>query len=569
VLALDFIVFMALILIISIGLIVYRSPKLSKKTEFDSFYSREFAFLLNNWILLACAFFVLFATMFPTISEALDGSRVSVGPEFFNKWMTPFGLALLLLAGAAPLLAWRRTTRERLWNQFSIPLGLMAATVVGLLILMPQTKTGTAIFSDNVELPVTLVNFGIVAFLFGSIGQEFIRGAAVRRKQTGSDPVTSLIGLVLAKRRKYGGYIVHLGVAIMFIGFAGKAYGRMTDRTIEVPKAGAASTFKFGDYTFEYADLFHTSDENKDAVTAQVNVRKDDELVATIYPAKWDYHKGDGQMTSEVAIKVRWDEDVYVVLTGFDLETRLANFRVYLNPLILWVWIGFLVMALGTLCCLIPQSVVDKLQWKPKTKLGRAADVGIVIALAFAAVVGIASQAHEARAATPPPEAATEHVPAGMGMGQAGGGYAAKNRPDSATAEKAMKELICPCGCARQDIHGCDCATAADLRANVLTILASYDLTTEKGKKDGYDAVLAQFVKDYSESVLATPKSSVSWLLPSIAAIGALALLIIGGRRWIKRGVATPAVAGGAGAASSVADDSYADKLDDELAETD
>jgi cytochrome c-type biogenesis protein CcmF len=432
---------------------------------------------------------------------------------------------------------------------------------------MPQTKTGTAIFADSIELPVTLVNFGIVAFVFGSIGQEFIRGAMVRRRQTGSDPVTSLIGLILSKRRKYGGYIVHLGVAIMFVGFAGKAYGRMTDRTIEKPMAGAASTFKFGDYTFEYADLFHTSDENKDAVTAQVNVRLENELVATIYPAKWDYHKGDGQMTSEVAIKVRASEDVYVVLTGFDLESRLANFRVYLNPLILWVWVGFLVLALGTLCCLIPQSVVDKLQWKPKTKLGRAADVGIVIALVFAAVVGIASQAHEARAATPPPEA-TEHVPAGMGMGQAGGGYAAQNRPDSDTADKAMKELICPCGCARQNIHGCDCATAADLRGKVLAILGAYDLKTPKGKKDGYDAVLAQFVKEYSESVLATPKSSVSWMLPSIAAVGALALLIIGGRRWVKRGVATPAPAVVAGA-SAAADEAYADKLDDELAETD
>jgi cytochrome c-type biogenesis protein CcmF len=568
VLALDFIVFMALILIVSVGLIVYRSPKLSKKTEFDSFYSREFAFLLNNWILLACAFFVLFATMFPTISEALDGSRVSVGPEFFNKWMTPFGLALLLLAGAAPLLAWRRTTRERLWNQFMIPTALMAATVVGLLILMPQTKTGTAIFADQISLPVTLVNFGIVAFVFGSIAQEFVRGAMVRRKQTGSGPVTSLIGLVLAKRRKYGGYIVHLGVAIMFIGFAGKAYGRMTDRTIEKPMAGAASTFKFGDYTFEYADLFHTSDENKDAVTAKVIVRLDNEVIATTYPAKWDYHKGDGQMTSEVAIKVRPTEDVYVVLTGFDLESRLANFRVYLNPMILWVWVGFLVLALGTLCCLIPQSLVDKLQWKPKTKLGRAADVSIVVGLAFAALIGIASQAREAHAATPPPpEAATEHVPAGMGMGQAGGGYAAQNRPDSATAEKAMKELICPCGCARQEIFGCDCATAADLRGKVLAILGAYDLETPQGKKDGYNAVLAQFVKEYSESVLATPKSNVSWLLPSVAAVGALALLIIGGRRWIKRGVATPAAV--TSGAASAADESYVDKLDDELAETD
>ncbi len=202
VLAIDFIVFMAAILVVSIGLIVYRSNKLTSKVEFDSFYSREFAFLINNWILLACAFFVLFATMFPTISEAIDGSRVSVGPEFFNKWMIPFGLALLVLAGAAPLLAWRKTTRERLWSQFAFPLGLMAVTIVGLLIAFPQTKETSSIFADQLELPISLINFGLVAFCLGSIGQEFWRGVLVRRKQTGSDPMTSLVGLVLSKRRK-------------------------------------------------------------------------------------------------------------------------------------------------------------------------------------------------------------------------------------------------------------------------------------------------------------------------------------------------------------------------------
>jgi cytochrome c-type biogenesis protein CcmF len=371
---------------------------------------------------------------------------------------------------------------------------------------------------------------------------------------------------VLSKRRKYGGYIVHLGVAIMFIGFAGKAYGHMTDRTLEKPRAGVESTFKFDGYEFRYDDLVHTSDENKDAVTAVVTVFLDGDKVATVYPAKWDYHKGDEQMTSEVAIKVRFSEDVYVVLTGFDLETKLANFRVYVNPLILWVWIGFLVLGLGTLVCLIPQSVVDKLQYKPRTKLGRAADVGILVAVVCASVLGIASQAHAQRGADKS-SSATEHVPAGMGMGQAGAGWAAKNRPDTATAERAMKELICPCGCARQDIHGCDCKTAADLRGNVMAILAGYDLKTEEGKKQGYQAVLDKFVADYGEMVLATPKSKFPWLVPTVAAIGGLALLAIVGRRWTRRGHAKDDKS--QSPTSSTVDEKYVDKLDDELAETD
>src|SRR6185312_7808437 len=186
VLALQFVAFLAVILVVSFGLIIYRQNKLKTKMEFDSFYSREFAFLVNNWILLACAFFVLFATMFPTISEALDGSRVSVGPEFFNKWMTPLGLILLFLAGAAPLLAWGKTTRERLWNQFMFPTALAAFTIAALAVLMPQTRHLSPLLADGLRVPVSLVNFGIVAFVVGSIGQEFWRGALVRRKQTGS-----------------------------------------------------------------------------------------------------------------------------------------------------------------------------------------------------------------------------------------------------------------------------------------------------------------------------------------------------------------------------------------------
>jgi cytochrome c-type biogenesis protein CcmF len=533
--------------------------------------------------------------MFPTISEAIDGSRVSVGPEFFNKWMTPFGLALLFLAGAAPLLAWRKTTRERLWNQFMFPTVFAAVTVVALLIFFPQTKELSPLFADQLELPISLVNFALCAFVVGSIGQEFWRGAAVRKKQTGSDAMTSLIGLVLSKRRKYGGYIVHLAVAVMFFGFAGKAYEHMIDRTVERPGLFNAqngvgeSSFQFtvprtkpdgtpyqdpefvgpfttSRYSFTYEKLFHTSDDHKDAVTAQVGIYDNGERVGTVYPAKWDYHKSDDQMTSEVAIKVRIAEDVYLVLTGFDLESKQANFRVYVNPLILWVWIGFLLLGLGTLICLIPERAAN-IGWKPKTKLGRAADVSIVVGIVLAIMLGLGSQAY----AQPP--GGGEHVPAGMGMGQSGAGWAAMNRPRHGTEEKAMKELICPCGCARQDIHGCDCKTAADLRAKVMGIIDGFDMSTEAGREKGYEAVLADFVKAYGESVLATPKSKFPWLLPALAAVGGLGLLLVIARRWMRRNAAESAAAGATAAAATAtptaADEKYVDQLEDELAETD
>ena len=580
VLALQFVAFLAVILVVSFGLIIYRQNKLKTKMEFDSFYSREFAFLVNNWILLACAFFVLFATMFPTISEALDGSRVSVGPEFFNKWMTPLGLILLLLSGAAPLLAWRKTTRERLWNQFMFPTAFMAFVIALLAIVLPQTRHLSPLLADGLKVPVSLVNFGVVAFVIGSIAQEFWRGTLVRKKQTGSDVMTSLIGLTLSKRKKYGGYIVHLGVAVLFIGFAGKAYDHMIDRTIDKPQIGAkpgtAQSWKFGDYSFTYENLFHTSDDHKDAFTAQVGIWEGGEKIATVYPAKWDYHKADGNLISQVAITPRylptqWGEtagggDVYLVLTGYDLDSSQANFRVYLNPLISWVWIGFLILAFGTLVCLIPQFVVDKLQWKPKTRIGRAADAGLMLAIIAGVSLGIASQAR----ADAPPANSGEHVPAGMGMGAAGGGYAAQNRPTNDTESKAMKELLCPCGCARQSILECDCATAAKLRAKVQAIMVDAKLDSADSREQAYNQVLAAFKADYGEDVLATPRSKASWLAPTIVVIAGLGALALFGRRWIRSGqahaIATPA-ATGAGAAA--ADDKYADKLDDELAEAD
>ena len=179
--------------------------------------------------------------------------------------------------------------------------------------------------------------------------------------------------------------------------------------------------------------------------------------------------------------------------------------------------------------------------------------------------------------AAPPP---AEHVPAGMGMGNAGGGWAAQNRPPDEVSKKAMQELICPCGCARQDIFDCDCATAAQLRGKVIALIHStdetgkplFDLTTEAGRQKAYDTVLAGFVKEYGgEQILATPRSQFSWALPLVAAVGGLTLLFVVGRRWVARGSASAAAGAGAagGAASAPEDDEYADKLDDELARTD
>jgi cytochrome c-type biogenesis protein CcmF len=160
--------------------------------------SREAAFLVNNWILLFAALFVLFATMFPTLSEAITGERLTVGPPFFNKWMLPIGLILLFLTGYGPLTAWRKSTLLNLRDQFLWPVA--AGLVVGITIV----ALGVRVWASG-------LCFAFSAFVAGTIGQEFWRGARVRQGATGTDILTALIGLVARNKRRYGGYIIHVG----------------------------------------------------------------------------------------------------------------------------------------------------------------------------------------------------------------------------------------------------------------------------------------------------------------------------------------------------------------------
>jgi cytochrome c-type biogenesis protein CcmF len=571
VLALQFVVFMAFLMVVSLGLLVHRLPRLRKDGELESFVSREFAFLLNNWILLACAFFVWFVTMLPTITEALFGERITIGPAFFNRWMTPLGLALLFLAGAAPLLAWRKTSRDRLYQQFLIPTAVAVATMVLLAVFLAPTRQLTPILHDALSLPIPLLSFGIIAFTFGSIGQEFVRGVMARRKQTGSDPVTSLVGLVLAKRRKYGGYVVHLGIALLMFGFTGKTWNTMVDRTIATPasmlkaegKSTAAAAFTVRGYTFVYEGLSQDSDDAKLATTAHVTLYEGKDKLELLHAARWQFRKGKmTEPTTEVAIHERIAEDVYLILTGYDPDTQTANFRIYVNPLVNWVWFGFLVLTIGTFICLIPQAAVNAVLGR---KAGAAVEAGLLLLLVGALAAGGVGTAH-AQAAGGDGAQYTDEVVTAMGHND-DSGWAHRHRPDSEVAASLMKDLICMCGgCKRENLHDCKCGFAAAERKKVLDMLALQDLTTADGRTRARRAVIDAFVARYGgEQVLAAPRSSYTWVLPYLAVVGGLGMLFAVGRGLVRRGAMTAAVAPG----RPVEDERYAEKLDDEIRDAD
>jgi cytochrome c-type biogenesis protein CcmF len=632
-LALLFVLFLCVILVGSVGLLLVRMPRLRAAGSFESFISREFAFLLNNWILLGCALFVFFATMWPTLSEAFTHDRITLGPPFFNKWMIPLGLTLLFLAGAAPLLAYRRTTRDRLISQFAFPVGAMVAAIVGLAVFSPRTRALTSIFHDDLQLPISLVNFGFIAFLFASVAQEFWRGMRVRARQTGGSHVTSLIGLIFAKRRKYGGYVVHVAVAVMFFGFGGKAFEGMHDFTVS--KVG--DTYSYRGYTFrlnELASPSPKSNDNRQVSEAAMSlfdgpapelktgkkapsvwaVDEENEL-AVMNPAKFTYAKEPDQPTTEVAIESYLEHDVYLVLTGFtqneDRTLKEANFRIYINPLINWVWLGFALLTLGTAICLIPQKWVDSVSPPRKSRIGRLGEAALILLVTGGLLAGMTRVA----LGQPPPGAEHEdEVFQGGGHNQAAAhlhreddpkflarfrdraareimkaqpgldpkSAAFKQRVDermapiSAAVKKATARMVCMCGgCTRETIHECKCSVAAQERELVLRAMLTYDLMTEKGRNEAVAAILGAYQERFQgQHALIVPNDEgsgrLAWLVPYALVAGGLGLLYAAGRRWVKRG-RTDMAADGARATSADApeNEGYAELLDDELRDTD
>src|SRR5882724_1009810 len=333
-----FIGFMVVILTFSFGLVIWRLPLLKARNELDSWLSREAAFLVNNWVMLFAALFVLFGTMFPTLSEAVTGTRLTVAGPFFNKWMTPVGLILLMLTGVGPLLAWRRASFENIAPQFLWPglSGLAAMALATLYFKIPVWPSG--------------LFFALCGFVTGTIVQEFWKGAAIRSRNTGTDLFTALVGLVGKNKRRYGGYIVHIGITLICFGFAGNA--RKLDEQVLL-KLGQET--KIGKYTIKSNGVKVLDDGQKQMTTAYLTVFVDGKEIDGLYPAKWAYRRHEQEPTTEVAIRRTPAEDLYAVLGGYDLADQSVTLQVVVNPLVNWIWFGFGIMALGTGIALLPE----------------------------------------------------------------------------------------------------------------------------------------------------------------------------------------------------------------------
>ncbi len=347
-----FLGFLGFTAVMMMGLIFWRRNELHSDAKIDSALSREGAFMLNNWLLLGATFAVLWGTVFPTLSEAMGNGRVAVGPEYFNRVMAPIGLLLLALTGVAPLLAWRRVTPLSAWRAIRLP-ALWALAFSPLLWFLSQWRTGAA------------TAFTIALFVFLAIGWEFVRGTrALKAKSNGTFDATA--NLISFNTARYGGYIVHLGIAIMFIGITGSSLFKIELKPIDVKKG---ETIKIGEYVLRFDGLARPSKipaNLNDQVVALVTVfDQNGQITPDNRPMDphMDFFKNTSAIDStgeEVpqarrpAIRSTPANDLYLVLAAFDTKDNSASIKAYMNPLVMWIWISQAFFVVGTVVAMIP-----------------------------------------------------------------------------------------------------------------------------------------------------------------------------------------------------------------------
>ncbi|MGH2751395.1 MAG: heme lyase CcmF/NrfE family subunit [Actinomycetota bacterium] len=324
-----FLPFLALLLIGGLGMVAYRLDALRSENRLDSLLSRESAFIANNVLFVAAAFTVLWGTMYPIIAEVFTGIRLSVGPPFFNTIFTPIGLAIIGLAGIGPLISWRRMSKGSFWRLVQVPLGAGIVTAAGLGLL-------------GISSAGALLSFALCAFTATAIIAEFTRGSSVYRRRDDIGTLGAINQTIRRNRRRYGGYIVHLGVLLIVIGFAGNAF--KTERRADM---SPGETLEIGSYTLTYEGLTTQSTPEKDIYEAQIAVSRAGEALGGLRPQR-NLHLAQGQPQSEVAIRTNPIEDLYVVMTGFDGDGS-AVIRAFVNPLTWWLWAGAAVMLGGML----------------------------------------------------------------------------------------------------------------------------------------------------------------------------------------------------------------------------
>ncbi len=333
--------FMLLVFLVCATTFWRQKDHLASEHRIESLVSRESSFLFNNIVLLAACFTVLWGTLFPILSEYLQGNRVTVGAPFYNRVAVPIGLFLMLLTGIGPLLAWRTGSLRSVRRNLVRPV-ISAFAVAAILV-----ATGERPWSDT----ASFYAFGawvLAGFVIVAVASEFGRGAQVIAKQTRRGLLRSALLLTQRNTRRYGGYIIHLGVAVIFIGFAGSAFNQSQERELHYH-----DRMQVGPYTLVAESFTQDSRPNYDAEYAMLDVYERGHKVTTLTPAK-RFYPASQQTETIVANHSTLAADLYTVYAGKNPDTGQPIIKVFLNPLVAWIWIGVLLVVLGTAVALAP-----------------------------------------------------------------------------------------------------------------------------------------------------------------------------------------------------------------------
>lgn len=533
-----FIVYLSILSVVIVGLVAYRLPRLWTEATLESMLSREFAFVLNNWILLGMPLFILGATTYPLLTEWIQNQTANINPPFYNFFMKPASTLLLFLMGVSPLLPWRKPSSDRLlrdlifpsvvclavavihitwgpsigrgpWMETEIPLDAPNGAVAGLLHVLRAWNNIT---------PVLITSLG--ALNVATIVQEFYKAIKGRRNIHKQETAWKTVSMVLVRSRKrYGGYVVHIGIVLMMFGFLGAAYDMEQEAAMK-----PGDRVQLGEFEFEYLRSYSDADSHKRRVVSELRVRKNGEVLGVVDPQKWIYRTHPQNPTTEVSIRSRLSEDLYVIMNRVNPDTKIASFKFLLRPWVLWIWIGGALLLLGVFVSAFPSlreflelsdsystsSLVMRTKVYKYNKQTALSSVLLVLTLILTLLSWFMSPGH----------ARADALHAGVVHMQ---------NPEE---KKIFDHLLCGCGdCDRLTLSACACGWAENMREEVRAQVAD-----GKSREDIYKDYELRFGRRY----IAVPKDEgvgrAIWLVPMGVIAVSLFFVFRMGKRWTQKG---------------------------------
>ncbi len=329
--------YLAAILVFSVGLLLWRAPRLADRETMGTPLSREAIFLFQNVLFVAATLTVLLGTLYPLIVEAVSGDQVSIGSPYFDTVDVPLALALLFLMGVGPQLPWHGASRATLERQFSAP--ILAAAGGGIAALLVGLRGAAPVLA-----------FALAAFVVGTVVQEMVRGVHARRTLHGEPPAVAFVNLFRRNGRRYGGYVVHVGIAVVALAVAmSQSMAVQKDATL-----APGGSMQVGSRTIVFEGLHDVAQPQRQRVVADLRIVDGGSSVPLT--TALDYYPNSTSAVGSPGIRSTAGDDVYAILAAYDARSRAwATISIKVIPLVSWLWIGGAIVGLGALLAALPE----------------------------------------------------------------------------------------------------------------------------------------------------------------------------------------------------------------------